>query len=645
MRRTLQLMSALALFFCGLNLNAQNNAPKVTVKNVKGAAVTIIDSQYHFPYDISDNKQHVAIQAMGEGQSFYWSETSGLVPVEGTVFAVSDDGIIAGYYTNDQGMVVSGLWYPDMQQWQFLGMNPDYPEFFAENPDYNNAWAMTNDGSKVGVMQFGPDWSTTTYIWTPNDGYTQLPNGANTQTRPNGMSADGSVVVGHGTDEIGYWTLCYWKDGELFEIPNQYGEIMAASPSGKYVCGYLDSMEGNAFVYNTESEEMTAITNTVEPGNSLSATCVTDNGDAFGYMSAGFPPMPDMRRAFAYMSGELMTFNDYLLVNGVGEAENWIIYSINNVTADGRTFIGAANMDGQDCTFVITLEESLCDGPTNLTYEIPENDYNNVILSWDAPADPVDVTYEIYTGYTATEPIVADITETSFEIEDLEPGSYTFLVRANWGGECLSGGSNAVKPTIYPCPANHMCELTFTKIDEYGDGWNNGYIEIVGTLSDMVYKVELKQGGYIDDPAIETLSLCQDTYSFTWVKGEWDAEVGFTITMGEEEVYSIDIAGIHDTFELNFLNYEVDCGASIEEPISENNFSIMPNPATNYFNIEGENIAKVEVYNAIGQMIDVVNVENDNVQVSTENYNNGVYFVKATTTNGQVSVQKVVVSK
>ncbi|MBQ2906390.1 MAG: T9SS type A sorting domain-containing protein [Bacteroidales bacterium] len=115
--------------------------------------------------------------------------------------------------------------------------------------------------------------------------------------------------------------------------------------------------------------------------------------------------------------------------------------------------------------------------------------------------------------------------------------------------------------------------------------------------------------------------------------------------MGEEEVYSLDIAGIHDTFELNFLNYEVDCGASIEETTSENNFSIMPNPATNYFNIEGENIAKVEVYNAIGQMIDVVNVENDNVQVSTENYNNGVYFVKATTTNGQVSVQKVVVSK
>ena len=71
----------------------------------------------------------------------------------------------------------------------------------------------------------------------------------------------------------------------------------------------------------------------------------------------------------------------------------------------------------------------------------------------------------------------------------------------------------------------------------------------------------------------------------------------------------------------------------------------MPNPAKNYFNIEGENIAKVEIYNALGQMIDVVDAENSNVQISTENYNNGVYFVKTTTTDAQVNVTKVVVSK
>ena len=362
-------------------------------------------------------------------------------------------------------------------------------------------------------------------------------------------------------------------------------------------------------------------------------------------MAGGFPPMPDMRRAFAYVGGEVMYFTDYLLANGVGEAESWIIYSINNVTADGRTFIGAANIDGQDCTFIITLEESLCDRPTNLAFSIPENDYDNVVLTWDAPADPVDVTYEIYTSFSATEPIYAGITETTFEIEDLEPGKYTFLVRANWGGECLSSGSNTVKPTIYPCAAQNMCELTFTMIDEYGDGWNNGYIEIVGTLSDMVYKAELKQGGSVEEPAVLVLPLCQDTYTFTWVKGEWDSEIGFTITLEGEVIYSIEMAGITDTFEPNFLNYEVDCAAIVNEIAAENNISIMPNPANNYFNIEGENIVNVEIYNAVGQTIDVINVNSDNVQISTAKYNNGIYFVRVLTADAKTTVKKVVVSK
>ena len=64
-------------------------------------------------------------------------------------------------------------------------MNPDYPNFFLDmdNPDYNGAWAMSNDGLHVGVMQFTAEWETSTYLWSPNDGYTQLPNGTSTQTR------------------------------------------------------------------------------------------------------------------------------------------------------------------------------------------------------------------------------------------------------------------------------------------------------------------------------------------------------------------------------------------------------------------------------------------------------------------------------
>ena len=191
-----------------------------------------------------------------------------------------------------------------------------------------------------------------------------------------------------------------------------------------------------------------------------------------------------------------------------------------------------------------------------------------------------------------------------------------------------------------------MCELVFTMVDEYGDGWNNGYIEIVGTLSDMVYKAELKQGGYTDDPGILVLPLCEDLYTFTWVKGEWDTEVGFTVTLEGEEILNVGMGSINETFELTLLeNYDVDCAAVVNEMPIENNISIMPNPAQNYFVVEGDNIANVEILNALGQVVDVINVENGSIQISTANYNNGIYFVKAITNNAQVIVNKVVVSK
>ena len=115
--------------------------------------------------------------------------------------------------------------------------------------------------------------------------------------------------------------------------------------------------------------------------------------------------------------------------------------------------------------------------------------------------------------------------------------------------------------------------------------------------------------------------------------------------MEGEEIYKVDMAGITDTFELNFLNYEVNCAADVNEITTENNIDIMPNPASNYFNIEGENIINVEIYNAVGQVVDIINVNGNNAQINTENYNNGIYFVRVLTSDANVIVKKVVVSK
>ncbi|MBR5603046.1 MAG: T9SS type A sorting domain-containing protein [Bacteroidales bacterium] len=43
--------------------------------------------------------------------------------------------------------------------------------------------------------------------------------------------------------------------------------------------------------------------------------------------------------------------------------------------------------------------------------------------------------------------------------------------------------------------------------------------------------------------------------------------------------------------------------------------------------------------------MDVINVNSDNVQISTAKYNNGIYFVRVLTADAKTTVKKVVVSK
>lgn len=659
MKKSLLFVLSIALFLCGLSLNAQRSnpnhnfltttdnseikneeksrVPEVKVLKQRGAEIVQIADDYHFPYDISDNKKHVAIQGFSVASSYYWSEEVGLIPIDGTAFSVTDEGVMAGYYTNGTGINVAGLWSPETKQWEFLGMNPDVPEF--TDTEYNGAWTMTNDGKTVGVMQFDASYNTTSYLWTKENGYELLTSTSPNGTRPNGINGDGTVVAGHGVNENGFWFPCYWLNGEYNEIPDAFGEAMNVSDNGRYVCGYLDGLGGNGFVYDIEEKRLIEIENTVSPGNSLQVTCVTNEGNAFGFYAEGYN-MPVYRRAFAYVGGELMTFTDYLIMNGV-DAKTWTVYSVNSVTPDGKTFIGAANIASFDSSFILTLDDAPCEAPSNLTYTIDENNHTNVILNWEAPENAENVTYEIYDSHMSEEPLFSGIEETTFTIKDLEVGDYQFTVKANWGGECLSLGTNMVKLTIYPCAEENMCVLNFELRDFYDDGWNKGYIEIKGNKSDYIYKVELKTGGWYEEPTLLDLHLCPDTYSFTWMVGEYDNEVGFTISCEGEELFKIDTVNNIGTF----LEYELNCLNDVNEIITENNISILPNPANNYFNIEGENIINVEIYNTTGQIVDAINVKNDNIKVSTDKYNNGIYFVKVITSDNKATIRKIVISK
>ena len=460
MKKSLQLVLAVTLLLCGYGLNAQRTdmksntltsyeqrevkkapknikTPEVRTSNMRGAVLTQIINEYHFPYDLSDNGKHLAIQGFADYPSYYWSEETGVVSLDnGMAFAVSDDGVMAGYFTDynegEYGVNFAGRWYPDTKEWSFIGMNPDVAGY--ADSEYNGAWAMTNDGQTLAIMQFNESWDTYTYLWTEADGYTLLPHGTATGSRPNAISNDARIVAGRGVGDAG-WFVCYWVDGEYYDFNQEIlGEAKAISPNNQYITGYT----GNTiFLYDIEYDGYVEVEN-ANPDASLNATCVNNDGEVFGFSVEGFPPFIESRRAIAFVDGELITFNDYLLMNGVAEAEDWLIYSVNTVSADGKTFSGAANIDGADCTFILTIEEAECEGPKGLTYYIDKvNNYDDIVLSWTAPQEAADLTYEIYDSYTADEPLVASITETTYTFEDMLPGTYSFIVKAKWSDASL----------------------------------------------------------------------------------------------------------------------------------------------------------------------------------------------------------------
>ena len=75
------------------------------------------------------------------------------------------------------------------------------------------------------------------------------------------------------------------------------------------------------------------------------------------------------------------------------------------------------------------------------------------------------------------------------------------------------------------------------------------------------------------------------------------------------------------------------------------NVSVYPNPANNVLNINANsNINRVEVYNMMGQMVGMYDVNDMNTQINTTSFANGVYMVKIETENG-TSTKKFTVAR
>ena len=83
--------------------------------------------------------------------------------------------------------------------------------------------------------------------------------------------------------------------------------------------------------------------------------------------------------------------------------------------------------------------------------------------------------------------------------------------------------------------------------------------------------------------------------------------------------------------------------------VDENEYAVLvnvwPNPATSTVNISGENLNAVYMYNAMGQLVlsmDLQNSDNQSV-IDVSGFNSGIYFMNIISENGNSVLKKVVV--
>ena len=84
---------------------------------------------------------------------------------------------------------------------------------------------------------------------------------------------------------------------------------------------------------------------------------------------------------------------------------------------------------------------------------------------------------------------------------------------------------------------------------------------------------------------------------------------------------------------------EMECGNVGISENSTTHFSISPNPASTQLTITGQ-LNQVEIYNMMGQQVWSENVNAEKVVVPTNQFDNGIYFVRV---NGEMS-QKVIIA-
>ena len=164
-----------------------------------------------------------------------------------------------------------------------------------------------------------------------------------------------------------------------------------------------------------------------------------------------------------------------------------------------------------------------------------------------------------YKPATAANWTVANANTTSYNLTGLTGlTTYQVRVKADCGDE-----TSAYKTTTFTtpnCAASDACQYTFILSDDYGDGWNDGYLTVEqGGVS--IATLEAVDHGLSGEGSVDTmhLMLCDNnSTSLVWHSGDYDGEVGITI-LGPDGTQIYTVFDLEDIPSTTIHTFTTDC--------------------------------------------------------------------------------------
>ena len=385
---------------------------------------------FAFMTDVSNNG--TAVGNIMNAVHVKWTEAEGTIVIgeltsgdfiSGFTNVSTDGKYISGTMTNPETILDEMARYnTETSEWTFFGGLTASSETTV-----SSAWGMTSDGSAVVGLGWVNAGEAHGIKWTQETGMVDLGSTVpDRSSRANGISDDGTIVVGWQDNDYGDRLGVYWKNGVQVHLQdnegNPTGEAVAVTPDGKTIIGFT---EETPFIWN-ETDGYTKILHP-DPDFAGGAASMTDDGKTVVGYFRPWNGQAVMGEGFIYTKATgRVELNEY--VASLGYDNLGITFALPlGISPDGRYITGIGRTDDDLKGFVIKLPASLgTDNVQNSKVSVYPNPVHDVLYFKNA--DKVS-SVEVYNMVGQKVLSTTAIAKDGLDVSKLSKGAYVVKVQ------------------------------------------------------------------------------------------------------------------------------------------------------------------------------------------------------------------------